>query len=172
MIEPDTADPLPEATSQVVLSTTEYLGFSSESIVYLLILIVLIFLSAIMSGSEVAFFSLTQSQQTEMEQDKQKRSQQVLRLLSEPGKLLATILIANNVVNLGLILLSTLFVDSIVDFGDNEILKFVVNVVSVIFVLVLFGEVVPKVYANHLNIRFARTMAPFISVIQPLFKPF
>lgn len=172
MIQTDTADPLPEVMTNDLIHQATFLGFTSEAVVYMLILVVLIFLSALMSGSEVAFFSLTKTEQSEMENDRQGRSNQVIKLLSEPGKLLATILIANNVVNLGLILLSTLIVDSLFNFGDNELVKFIVNVVSVTFVLVLFGEVIPKVYANHLNVRFARTMAPLISLIQPIFKPF
>ena len=153
-----------------------------------LIILVLLILSALFSASEVAFFSLGPSKLDELRQANDESSARVIELLEDPDKesaskkLLATVLIANNFVNVGIVLLSSaimpyLFVPKTGATQiaglviDGEWLTFLVQVVGVTFFLVLFGEVIPKVYASSHNLSLARSMAFPISIIQKLLSP-
>lgn len=119
-------------------------------------LIVLLGISGIISGTEVAFFSLTKS---DLDQDSSKNIHQVNQLLEDPKKLLATILIANNFINILFILLFTYVGDYFFKDLSSPVVKFLIEIVLVTFLILLFGEVLPKIYANRNSYGFAAFMA-------------
>lgn len=123
------------------------------------ILIGLIICSGLISGSEVAFFSISSKQVFELKSSTYKYHQAIINLLKGPRVLLGTILIANNIINIAIVLLFTIISAQVFDFGSNPVLAFLIDVVAITFILVLLGEVIPKVYANQLNIGFASFMA-------------
>lgn len=132
----------------------------------------LITCSALISGSEAAFFSLTPGQKDALRQEGDPRGERVLWLLSNPDYLLGTILQANNVVNILIVLLSTMLIGSLFDFAGSPVLEFVVNTILVTFFLLLFGEVMPKIIATHMPVKFAKMMAMPISALYPITRPF
>lgn len=143
---------------------------------------VLLFLSALVSGSEVAFFSLSPSDIQQLKEDEEGNGVRILRVLESPDfergprNLLATILVLNNLVNIVIILLSTVVVESILPEGSTApALVFAVNIVGVTALLVLFGEVVPKVYATSHRLQLAGMMALPLQIAQSalfvLWKP-
>tara|TARA_B100001059_G_scaffold55117_5_gene49848 strand:+ start:5128 stop:6444 length:1317 start_codon:yes stop_codon:yes gene_type:complete len=129
----------------------------------------LLFCSAMISGSEVAFFSLDASK---WEDEKDSTSEaQIKKMLHKPNHLLATILISNNFINVAIIILSTYMTDSLLDYNQYPILGFIIQVVVVTFALLLLGEVIPKVYANQKTLTFAKRMSGPLTILSALFKP-
>ena len=123
--------------------------------VSLLVLTILLVLSAFISGSEVAYFSLSPAEKHKIFKTSTKKNLYVQKNLESPEQLLATILVANNFVNVGIVILSSFIVDSIVDFTNEPILGFIVQVIIISFVILLFGEIIPKVYSTHHAMKFA-----------------
>ena len=139
-----------------------------------LLLILLLIFSALISGSEVAFFSLDKNQLRVIEEDGDDRGQRILSLREKPRRLLATILIINNLVNIGIVILSyylfpkILSPDTLYAWGVHVsswgvtswlepyqwsgVFWFLISIVGITFLLVLFGEVIPKIYANLNNV--------------------
>ena len=143
-----------------------------SSWISVLIIIILILLSAFLSGSEVAIFGLSNSQKKKLKEENSKNSEQILKLLSEPKKLLATILIGNNLVNVAIVIISSLILkDVFSNYSFSPILNFVIQVILVTFLILLFGEVIPKVYANNYNINFSKLMAFPLTILKIVFKP-
>ena len=140
---------------------------------FLLLIFFLILLSAFLSGSEVAIFGLSNTQkETLVKEDKNKNSQRIIKLIADPKKLLATILIGNNLVNVAIVLVSSLMMNHIFEsYTLSPLLKFIIQVVIVTFFILLFGEVIPKVYANNYNLKFSKLMALPISILKILFNP-
>jgi putative hemolysin len=135
------------------------------------LVMLLIICSALISGSESAFFSLKSSDLHDLREGKKSFGKPILYLHERPKRLLATILIINTFINILVAILGTTLLER-VDFSGNKLLKEFIDVIAVTFTLVLIGEVVPKVYASHQNIRFASFMAyPLIFLIR-VFYPF
>lgn len=159
----------------------------------LILLVILIISSGLISGSEVAFFSLTPNDNQILEEDESKPAKRILSLKQEPRTLLATILISNNFINIAIVILSTYLLDNMIgisrftaigqflfDLGLGNIatvaqlstsINFLITVVGVTMVLVLFGEIAPKIYANINNLRFAKMMSMPISILKILLSP-
>lgn len=135
-------------------------------------LILLLVCSALISGSETAFFSLSPKQIDALKEKDDKRSEYVLRLLGNPDYLLGTILQINNFVNILIVLISTILLGYIFSFEGSPILEFLVSTILVTFILVLFGEVMPKIIANHIPVKFAKFMSRPILFLGPVTKPF
>ena len=123
-----------------------------------------------MSGAEVAYFSITPKQLDELNNSDSRSDKQVLDLLGKPEKLLATILVANNFINIAIVTVSTFMLNDLLD-GINGPLKFVIEIGVVTFFILLFGEVLPKIYANSSNLKFSRMMAVPIVWTSKLFYP-
>ena len=140
---------------------------------FLLLIFFLILLSAFLSGSEVAIFGLSNTQkETLVNEELNKNSQRIIKLIADPKKLLATILIGNNLVNVAIVLVSSLMMNHIFEsYTLSPLLKFIIQVVIVTFFILLFGEVIPKVYANNYNLKFSKLMALPISILKILFNP-
>ncbi len=134
------------------------------------VVVFLLFASAMISGSEVAFFSLQSGTKKNLEQRKTPKDNLVLTLLEKPKLLLATILISNSFINITIVILTYFIIDNSFVFS-SDIVFFLVNVVFVTFIIVLFGEVMPKVYANLHNIKMAGRMSRILWLLQKLFSP-
>lgn len=137
----------------------------------ILAIIVLLFGSAVISGSEVAYFSLSPHQLNGLKNKSDKSSKRVMDLLTRPERLLATILISNNFLNVGIVIISTYVTASILNFGEDPFLAFLFQVVVITFLILLFGEIIPKMFANQYAIRFAQFMSYPITILEGLFSP-
>lgn len=159
----------PEGVSLALLSIVNNL--SAGVLISMLILLVLILLSAMVSGSEVAFFSLNPAGKVSLSESNSRNDKTLLILLQHPEQLLATILITNNLVNVGIIVLSNFITESLFDFTEFKILGFFIQVILVTAILLLFGEILPKVYAARFSLQFSKFMAPPIFVLFKLLSP-
>jgi len=138
----------------------------------LLVMIVLLISSALISGSEVAFFSIDAKDREILNAEKDPKSLRVLDQLVKPKKLLATILIANNFINIAVVILSTYIINNLISFGPNEeIMNFIITVVIATFLILLVGEVIPKVYATNNSIKLAKFMASPLLVVGKICSP-
>lgn len=142
--------------------------FDVLDIVFIIILLFLLLCSALVSGSEVAYFSLTPA---ELDKLREKRYEKVIHLHQKPNLLLSTILITNNFVNVGIVILSTYLVNTLFDFSGYPILGFIIQVIVVTFLILLFGEIMPKLYANRSQMRVAILMAAPLTFLTYLFRP-
>jgi len=140
-------------------------------IIEIVILILLLITSAFISGAEAAYFSLTPNDLESLREKKGKRAEMTLRLLAKPEKLLSTILVTNNTVNIALIILASFISSQLFDFQNNVALAFIIEVVVITFLLLLFGEIMPKVYASRNQLSFAIMMAPALTLCTKIFKP-
>ena len=138
-----------------------YLGLTPEIVVMGVVMIVLLMISALVSGSEVAFFSLTPSELQQMREKSDTRDSQILSLLGDVDKLLATILVTNNLVNICIVILSSNIMDSMFVFNRFE---FLFKTVLVTFLLLLFGEILPKVFSQGNPHGFARFAVYIIKI--------
>lgn len=124
------------------------------------VLVLLLVSSALISGSESAFFSLGPSEKELLEDTGDKSSKSVLELMKNPQDLLATILVTNNFVNVGIVILSSYLLKEVYPAdGANPIVHFLIEVVAITLILLLFGEVIPKIYATKNAVSFSRFMA-------------
>ena len=137
----------------------------------IIILILLIIASAFISGSEVAYFSLTPNDMEELQHRRSKRQSAAMRLLARPDRLLSTILVANNVINIAIIILAAFISSRLFDLSNNPVLSFVIEVVVITFILLLFCEIIPKVLASKMQLKFALLMAPALTFTTGLFRP-
>lgn len=163
----DTIDSLLSSFAEITFGpvTIETVGIG-------LLLIVLLMLSGLASGSEAACFSLTPQELESLRESDKDRDKTLLRILDEPKTLLATILIANNFVNVSIVMLSAVFSSQLVHFGDARILQFVFETIIITAVILFFGEILPKVFAQQHRLGFARFVCPLISGAIKIFKPF
>lgn len=135
------------------------------------VVVLLLISSALISGSEVAYFSLTATDKKKLHGKRTNTNQRVLKNLENPEKLLATILVTNNFVNIGVIVLTAFVSNNLITIQDSPVLKFVLQVVLITFVLLIFGEILPKVYANHYSLKFSRFMAMPLLILEKIFRP-
>lgn len=142
--------------------------FSLIDVVFIVILLLLLLASALISGSEVAYFSLTPGQLKEL---KDNGHEKAYNLHKKPNRLLATILVSNNFVNVGIVILSAYLIRTLFDFSDNPMLGFVIQVIVVTFIILLFGEIIPKLYANRARVKVAVFMATPLQILAVLLKP-
>ena len=152
------------------------LAFNGVFVVKVLILIVLLICSALISGAEVALFGLSQTNLNEIEEEDTSKGKVIIKLLSKPKKLLATILIANNAINIGVVLLFSSIGDTMFSNIDETIfgvvsVRFVLEVVVATFLILMFGEILPKIYANRNRVQFSHFMALPLRVLDSLFTP-
>ncbi|WP_298323790.1 gliding motility-associated protein GldE [uncultured Dokdonia sp.] len=163
-------DPDPEPLFILLLT------IDPTTIISIVVLIVLLMCSALISGAEVAFFSLSPSDLLETEEQVADRKMMVVkRLLTKPKKLLATILVANNAINIAIVLLFASLGEVIFANITAEILgiplRFLLEVVLITFLILLFGEILPKIYANRNNKKFAALVAYPLRVLDVIFTP-
>ena len=146
-------------------------GFAFDLLLPVVVLLILILCSGLVSGSEVAFFSIKGQQYQLIAESDHAYHHIIIRLLEAPRRLLSTILIANNVINIAIVILFTIISSKVFNFQDSPVLAFLVNVVAITFILVVLGEVIPKVYANRVNLSFAAFMAYPLYTLDKVFYP-
>ncbi|MBI4929948.1 MAG: gliding motility-associated protein GldE [Bacteroidetes bacterium] len=128
-------------------------------------------LSALISASEVALFSLSPKNKEELRKSSSSRDKTVLQICDKPKRLLATVLIANNLLNIGVVLISEIIMKEELAFIQNPLVAFLIQVVAVTFLILLFAEVIPKVFANQHSLSVARFMAFPISFLEKFLYP-
>lgn len=133
--------------------------------------LVLLYVSGFVSASEIAFFSLSPSDLNEIEEENHPSDAKIKSLLDDSERLLATILISNNFVNVTIIMLLNYVFASVIDFGQAKILEFLIVTVVLTFLLLLFGEIMPKIYSAQHTLPFARKAASVITVLRTVFWP-
>lgn len=165
-METSTEDPLP--TSLLAILGSADIPFF---IIIGLLLLVLLLLSGLVSGSEIAYFSLTNEELESCDQSKVQKEKRIVALLANPQRLLATILILNNLINISIVTLSTYATWKLTGNSKTEGTTVFILSISITSIIILFGEIIPKVYANHNRKGFASLMSGFLKIFHSLFKP-
>jgi len=153
------------------LANQVFAGLSIEAIIGLIVLIVLIVLSGLVSGSETAFFSLAPADVDNLTNSKHTKDLLILELRNKPKELLATILIANNFINVAIVILSAYLTGLIFNLDSNPVLSFILQVIVITSIILLFGEIIPKIFANKEPVMIANIMAMPIKFLRIFFKP-
>ena len=148
----------------------EFLGCPPDAIVLMAVTVLLLLLSGMMSASEVAFFSLQPADIRQLKQSNTMASERVLKLLKNSDSLLATILVVNNLVNIAIVICSTKVVHKLFRF-HNTTVEFLIISVFVTFLLLLFGEILPKIVAQTSNMKVAKLFSQPLTIMRFLFYP-
>ena len=156
-------DPEPSLLFAYTLDTNLVVGFAA--------IFALLFCSAMVSGAEVALFSLSQKDLDDTLQEHPSKGKIISKLLEKPKKLAATLLVANNFLNIGVVILFLFIGKNLFSAITSSFLKFTIEVIIVTFLILLFGEVLPKVYASRNNIKFAKWVAYPVAVLDKLLSP-
>jgi gliding motility-associated protein GldE len=144
--------------------------FSGIFTLKIVVLVLLLACSALISAAEVALFGLSQTNLNEMQENDSQRGKLVVQLLDKPKKLLATILITNNAINIGIVLLFSSIGDTIFEEIEGT-LRFLLEVVVATFLILMFGEILPKIYANRNRVQFSHFMAIPLKGLNYIFTP-
>ncbi len=144
---------------------------SVEFALFIILILFMLVCSAFISGAEVAFFSLSPQDIQALEDKKNSASTRSLRLLEKPKRLLATILIANNFINVAIIIFSTWLVSRHLDIASFPYLGLFIETIIVTFMIIFFGEVVPKVFASANNLKLVAMMTVPLLFLRGLFDP-
>ena len=156
---------------QQLFSEVQLLNPTTGAIIAGILACILLVFSGYASGSEIAFFSLSPNDLINLDEDKNEHDRQIAALRADSERTLATILITNNLVNVTIIMLCNYFFAHVVDFGTAYWLQFMVITVLLTFLLLLFGEIMPKVYASQHALAFCRFSAPGITALRKVFYP-
>ena len=146
-------------------------AFTAGPAIALSLAALLLLVSGFVSASEVAFFSLTPSDVNDIREENSSSDPIIQRLLSSSEYLLAAILIANNFVNVAVVMLCTYGINSVIDFSAAPLLGFILETIVLTFLLLLFGEIMPKIYAQKNSLRFVRRAAPLLNGIARICSP-
>ncbi len=157
----------PEPPSYLIALLNVDLPFISGMI----LLLVLLGCSALISGAEVALFSLTKSDIDNGLREKLKAFDIISKLLDRPKKLLATILVANNFINIGIVILFSYLGEQLFEAVELSWVRFILEVVVITFLILLFGEIIPKIYASRNRVKFSIFMAMPLKVMDVIFSP-
>lgn len=150
-----------------------FLSPDLTAFISLICAVLLLLLSATISASEVAFFSLRPRDLEKLEEEEHPNDSLINQLLEKSERLMAAILIGNNLVNVAIIMLFSLFMAKVIDYTQTStVLIFILETVILTFLLLLFGEIMPKVYASHEPLRFTRRVAPMMKSMTKIFSPF
>ncbi|MES2560860.1 MAG: gliding motility-associated protein GldE [Bacteroidota bacterium] len=173
-MESTTGEPPSNNTTLLVVSILNTLepAAIATAVICGLLAVLFIACSAIISSSENAYFSLSKIQIELLTEGEGRAASYAQYLLSRPKKLLATILIANTFTNIAMVMVSSLFLGILFNFEGNHLLGFFFEVILVTFLLVLFGEVMPKIYASQNNVKLAHWLAIPMFFLSKLFTPF
>ena len=152
-------------------STTIFATIDTNLLFGIIAIVFLLFCSAMVSAAEVALFSLTQQDLNTLSEEDSSKANVISKLLQRPKKLLATILVANNFSHIGVVIIFSFMGNNLFEAIASPILKFIIEVLLVTFLILLFGEVLPKIYASRNNIRFSKFVANPLSIIDKLLSP-
>jgi len=140
-------------------------------IIGLIVVLLLLFFSAMISGSEIAFFSFSPVNLKQIKDNESGSNKIILALLDIPKRLLATILISNNFVNVGIVILSSYMINETFDFTGFPVLGFIIEVIVITTFILLFGEIIPKIFAAQKPVLFATIMAKPLRFLIKFFYP-
>lgn len=156
----------------VILNKVAVIPNLQGTTVLMVILLLLLIFSFVMSGAEIAFFSLTYKDINSIKTKQQPAFKRIVTLLEQPKTLLASLLIANTFSNIAIIIISNILIDNLINFDIISLawVEFLIKVAIVTFLLVLFSEVMPKVMATQNNIRFAKDVGWLIEIVAYIFK--
>ncbi len=168
-MESNDPDILPEPL--LVLIIDLFTNLPIVEIFTVLTLIMLLIVSGLISGSETAFFSLNPSDIDKIRNETNSAKEKVLALLQEPKKLLATILITNNFINVAIVILSTYFSAFFISPKSDPLVIFLLQVVLITSVILLFGEIIPKILANRKAVEVSLFMATPLGILEKIFRP-
>lgn len=155
-----------------IISEIHMMAPTNGAMIAIILTGVLLVFSGFASGSEIAFFSLSPADLNELEDGKTERDRQIMRLRDDSERTLATILITNNLVNVTIIILCNYFFSQVIDFGGSYWIEFLCITIILTFFLLLFGEIMPKIYTRQQPLRFCRTIVGGILFCRKLFYPF
>lgn len=158
-------------TITLVITSVIVKSFTLGIFIGILLIFLLLIISALVSGSENAFFSLTPSEIDEYRNSSIPKHQLIIHLLEKPKKLLATVLITNNFVNTSIVIISTYLVANLFDFTDFPVLGMFIQVVVITSLILFIGEILPKVYATQNAQRIVVLMATPLHFFSRLFYP-
>jgi len=162
----------PPSIETLSLLTSLFQPLSVEVIIAIVVEFILLLCSALISASEVAYFSLSPADRGVLENEKSNASKRVIELLEKPQRLLATVLIGNNLVNVAIVILSSFIIEGSFNFEAYDAwVAFAIQVGAVTFLLLLLGEVIPKVYATTNSLLICRMMSLPLHVLRAIFKP-
>ena len=156
---------------QQLFSEVQFIVPTTGVIIAGVLACILLIFSGYASGSEIAFFSLSPNDLNELDEERNDCDRQIKELREDSERTLATILITNNLVNVTIIMLANYFIAHVIDFGMAYWLEFVVITIFLTFLLLLFGEIMPKVYAGQHVLAFCRFSAPGIIALRRIFYP-
>ena len=156
---------------QQLFSEVQFIVPTTGVIIAGVLACILLIFSGYASGSEIAFFSLWPNDLNELDEERNDCDRQIKELREDSERTLATILITNNLVNVTIIMLANYFIAHVIDFGMAYWLEFVVITIFLTFLLLLFGEIMPKVYAGQHVLAFCRFSAPGIIALRRIFYP-
>ena len=162
----------PDSFNPILMGIISSDPLSVSAYVSLILGVLLLICSAFVSASEVAYFSLEPQDLDDLKAKESRSARTVLKLLETPQKLLATVLIANNFVNVAIIILITYFTTNLFDFSQSPLLGFLVQSVIITFLLLLFGEIVPKIFASQNATKMALRAGPTLLGLQRVLSPF
>ena len=134
-------------------------------------IVMLLFCSAMVSAAEVALFSLTQNDLNRLSLKSASKGILITNLLQKPKKLLVTLLVANNFINIGVVIIFSYHGNNIFSQIETPVLKFILEVILVTFLILLFGEVFPKIYASRNNVKFSRIVINPLLVLDKILSP-
>ncbi|MDZ7742431.1 MAG: gliding motility-associated protein GldE [Bacteroidota bacterium] len=164
-------DPEPGPLLLNILLQLALKPFTLELGISLLVVLILLLLSALISGSEVAYFSFDPVHLNEFRTNLSKKNAQILKLLEKPKRLLATILISNNFINVSIVILSTYITSELFYPDQHKWLAYVIQVIVVTALILLFGEIMPKILATQHSVRFASFMTGPLLFLIKMFYP-
>ncbi len=144
---------------------------TSNATILIIVIIVLLLMTAVIAGAETAFFSLSAKDIHFLKSKEKGSARQASQLLDQPKMLLATLLVANNFINIAIVITTNMLTGSLIPPTVGPVMAFIIQVIGVTFLLVLFGEVLPKVYATQNNLRMALFASPYIRLLTELFRP-
>jgi putative hemolysin len=157
--------------SILILSAISFNAPDLQIITGIAILVMLLAGSALMSASEVAYFSFRPEDIENFKTNKDKQSKTAIKLYNNPEKLLSTVLVANNTINIAIVLLSAYLSSRMFDFSSEPIIGFIINAVVITFLLLFFGEIMPKVFSSRNHVRVALFMAYPLKMLEKVFFP-
>ena len=164
----------PYSLYQTLLEPFSAITFSAPgtgAVIALVLSILLLFCSGFVSASEIAYFSLSPTDLSEVEEQRHASDAKILSLRQDNERLLATILISNNLVNIAIVTLLDYFFLQVMTFGNSLWVEFLFMTVILTFLLLLFGEVVPKIYSSQHSLAFCRFSAPALCFLNKLWSP-
>lgn len=155
----------------ILLQATAETTSATQVTILIIVILLLLLMTAITAGAETAYFSLTAKDVNYLKTKDDAGARQVIRLLDQPKLLLANILVANNFINIAVVISTNMLMKLLLPPTLSTLAFFLIQVIAVTFLLVLFGEVLPKVYATQNNMRMALFAAPVLNTISGIFKP-